>query len=138
MKKARVFLLILVMMTMVMGGCTNGSIVFSGGFDKYTIEINGDDGKYGESFEFGVGKDRMINVSADLSEGTMKLEFAEATVNMTDPDTPEDVIIGQTVLTLNLTGQDVTSVSLPEGDYAMLVTAVGKTKGTVNLEVVKP
>lgn len=79
-----------------------------------------------------------MNVNADLSEGTMKLEFAEATVILGDPDTPEDVIIGDPVMALTLSGQDSTSVTLPEGDYAMLVTAQGKTKGTVKIEVVKP
>ena len=80
----------------------------------------------------------IVNVNADLSEGTMKLEFAEATVILDDPDTPEDVIIGNVITTLNLTGQDSSSFTLPEGDYAMLVTAQGKTKGTVKIEVVKP
>jgi hypothetical protein len=138
MRKAKVFVLIMAFFAMLASGCSGGTIVFSGGFDKYTIEIDAVDGKYGESFEFGVGKDRIVNVNADLSEGTMKLEFAEATVILGDPDTPEDVIIGNVITTLNLTGQDSSSFTLPEGDYAMLVTAEGKTKGTVKIEVVKP
>lgn len=55
MKKAKVFVLIMAFFAMLASGCSGGTIVFSGGFDKYTIEIDAVDGKYGESFEFGVG-----------------------------------------------------------------------------------
>ena len=56
---------------------------------------------------------------------------------MTDPDSPEDVIIGNTVETVTVSGKEEKTVDLPEGSYAMLVTASGTVKGKIEIGFVK-
>jgi hypothetical protein len=92
-------MMVLVLFT---GGCTAGNYVFSGGMGKHKIEVHATDGAYGESYDFAVGRNQKVVLKPDLSEGELQIDFAPATVIMTDPDTPEDVIIGEVLETVKV------------------------------------
>lgn len=121
----------------ILCGCSGARFMFTGTPDHQTIELNASDGDYAESDDFSVGKDRTTVISADLSSGSLQIEFAEAAVIMTDPDSPEDVIIGNTVKTVTVSGKEEKTVDLPEGSYAMRVTASGTVKGKIEIGFVK-
>ena len=135
--KKRTAILLITLMMVLLSGCSGASYVFSGSETRVKITATADDEKYGESSVFSVGKDREIVVSTDLSKGSLKMEFAEAFVFPETEDTPEDVVIGDVVHTITVTSDDSVTFELPQGDYIILVTAVGRTEGKVEVNVNK-
>lgn len=136
MKRMKLFCLLMAVMVLFASGCS-GNYEFSGSSDHHTIKVNASDGAYGESYDFIVSKDRDTVIQADLSSGSLQIEFAHVTIVMTDPDVPEDVIVGQVEKTVTLSGKDQVTISLPEDSYIMQVTANGSTKGTVKIDINK-
>ncbi len=136
MKKIKFIYLVMMVLVLFTGGCTAGNYVFSGGMGKHKIEVHATDGAYGESYDFAVGRNQKVVLKPDLSEGELQIDFAPATVIMTDPDTPEDVIIGEVLETVKVSGKEEVSVVLPEDSYVMEITSIGASKGTVNIEIV--
>lgn len=137
MKKVKHLFMVLAVMVFTLSGCGEAKYVFSGTGTKFKIEVNAGNDDYGESFDFSVGKNRQIVISPELSEGSLTIDFAEVDIFMTDPDTPEDRIVGDVIGSVTITGNEQVTITLPEYEYVMQCTAHGSTKGTVTVEVVK-
>ena len=131
----KITLIVLMVVMMLFTGCGGFKYSFTMVGDNTKIEVNAKDGDYAESSYFSVGRNSQITVEPQLDKGSMKIEFAEATVFMTDSDSSNDVIIGNVVTTVTVKDKEKAVVTLPEGDYVLLVTAIGSTKGTVEIKV---
>lgn len=138
MKRTKMLFSLIILSLLFASGCKGFKYVFTGGLDGYSIEVNASDGDYAESSDFTLLSDRNAVITGNLEEGKLQIEFAEATIIMTDPDTPEDVIVGNVIETVTVGGNEELTVRLPQNDYVMLVTAMGKTKGKIDIKFVKP
>ena len=138
MKRTKMLFSLIILSLLFANGCKGFKYVFTGGLDGYSIEVNASDGDYAESSDFTLLSDRNAVITGNLEEGKLQIEFAEATIIMTDPDTPEDVIVGNVIETVTVGGNEELTVRLPQNDYVMLVTAMGKTKGKIDIKFVKP
>ncbi|MBR4446030.1 MAG: hypothetical protein IKS37_09095 [Solobacterium sp.] len=138
MKRTKMLFSLIILSLLFVSGCKGFKYVFTGGLDDYSIEVNASDGDYAESSDFTLLSDRNAVITGNLEEGKLQIEFAEATIIMTDPDTPEDVIVGNVIETVTVGGNEELTVRLPQNDYVMLVTAMGKTKGKIDIKFVKP
>jgi hypothetical protein len=70
-------------------------------------------------------------VESSLEKGKLKIDFAQATV-IIEHET-ERTIIGDVVASETVGPGDSREFSLPQGDYVMLLTAVGSTSGKVTV-----
>lgn len=132
-----VFLILVMTLAVFSGGCGNAKFVFSGGPNKHTIEVNAPDGAYGESYDFRIGKDRNTVIRADLSGGSLQINFAQVTVFDSDTNHSEDIIVGDVIESVTVSGTDEVTLSLPKDDYIMQVTARGSLSGPIRIEIVR-
>ncbi len=136
MKRTGILFTVMMVMVSLISACSSARFTFSGTGTAVRIEVNAPDGSYAESFDFSVGKNRYLVITPDLSEGELQIEFAEAII-ITDPDSASQVSPGEVKRIVNVSGTEEITLTLPRNDYVMLVTAIGDTKGTVQLEIRK-
>ena len=132
MKKMRIAIPVILIAGLLLAGCAGATFTISSAGNRTTIEANNaEDGSTAESGSFSVGKGKTACVESSLEKGKLKIDFAQATV-IIEHET-ERTIIGDVVASETVGPGDNREFSLPQGDYVMLLTAVGSTSGKVTV-----
>ena len=137
MKKTHIALILALVLCALLAGCDGVTYTFTGAGNKTTIEVNNaEDGAFGESQWFSVGKGRTAVVASSLDKGELKIDFAEVTVYAHE-DGPEDVIVGDVIASVTVGAGDGAEFSLERGEYILQVKAVGTANGKVVVDIRK-
>ena len=80
-----------------------------------------------------VGEGEMVVVTANLTEGSIRVEVLEA--EETDEEDAPD-LSGEAIFTANLESTDSSSAEMNAGEYMVRATCLEKAAGTVTIEVV--
>ena len=80
-----------------------------------------------------VGEGEMVVVTANLTEGSIRVEVLEA--EETDEEEAPD-LSGEVIFTANLESTDSSSAEMNAGEYMVRATCLEKATGTVTIEVV--
>ncbi|MBR3719988.1 MAG: hypothetical protein IKN20_09035 [Firmicutes bacterium] len=80
-----------------------------------------------------VGEGEMVVVTANLTEGSIRVEVLEA--EETDEEEAPD-LSGEAIFTANLESTDSSSAEMNAGEYMVRATCLEKATGTVTIEVV--
>lgn len=133
----RLLIVLMTALVLLLNGCSGFSFEMTRVGDDTTIEAKADDGKYAETDYFTVGKNEEVIISSELNKGKLQIDFAEAFVFISTDSSPNEVTAGEVIKSVTVSGQDSVVVDLPEGDYLMQITAIGRTEGIVKINVAK-
>ena len=134
MKKMKIAIPMILIACLLLVGCAGAAFTISSAGNRTTIEANNaEDGSTAESGSFSVGKGKTACVESSLEKGKLKIDFAQATVYR-EHET-ERTIVGDVVASETVGPGDSREFSLPQGDYVMLLTAVGSTSGKVTVNI---
>ena len=132
MKKMKIAIPVILIVGLLLVGCAGATFSISSAGSNSTIEVNNaEDGSTAESRSFSVGKGKTAYIESSLEKGQLKIDFAQATV-ITEHET-ERTIVGDVVASETVGPGDSREFSLQQGDYVMLLTAVGSTSGKVTV-----
>ena len=132
MKKMKIAIPVILIVGLLLVGCAGATFSISSAGSNSTIEVNNaEDGSTAESHSFSVGKGKTAYIESSLEKGQLKIDFAQATV-ITEHET-ERTIVGDVVASETVGPGDSREFSLQQGDYVMLLTAVGSTSGKVTV-----
>ena len=122
----------MILIACLLVGCAGATFTITSAGNNSTIEVNNaEDGSTAESGSFSVGKGKTACVESSLEKGKLKIDFAQATVYM-EHET-ERTIVGDVVASETVGPGGSRELALPQGDYVMLITAVGSTSGKVTV-----
>lgn len=132
MKKIRIAISMILIAGLLLVGCADAAFTVSSAGNNSTITVNNaEDGSTAESDSFSVGNGQTACVTSSLEKGQLKIDFAQASVIL-EHDTWR-TIVGDVVASKTVGPGDSLEFSLQEGDYVMLLTAVGSTSGEVSV-----
>lgn len=80
-----------------------------------------------------VGEGEMVVVTANLTEGSIRVEVLEAD-EASEEEAPD--LSGEAIFTANLESTDSSSAEMNAGEYMVRATCFEKATGTVTIEVV--
>ena len=80
-----------------------------------------------------VGEGEMVVVTANLTEGSIRVEVLEAE-ETNEEEAPD--LSGEVIFTANLESTDSSSAEMNAGEYMVRATCLEKATGTVTIEVV--
>ena len=80
-----------------------------------------------------VGEGEMVVVTADLTEGSIRVEVMEAE-ETGEEEAPD--LSGEVIFTANLESTDSSSAEMNAGEYMVRATCLEQATGTVTIEVV--
>ena len=131
------FTVCIVLIVALLASCASVSFVVTTAGNKIKVKVEKpDDGAYVETESFSFGKDQVVSVTSDLEEGELQIEFVEATV-FKYADQTEDVILGDTAVSVTVGPDEDTEFDLSKGDYVIRITAVGSPDGKAWIEIEK-
>ncbi len=134
MKKMNIAIPMVLIVGLLLVGCAGATFTISSAGNKSTIEINNaEDSSTAESGSFSVGKGKMAYVESSLEKGQLKIDFAQAIV-FREHDT-ERTIVGDVVTSVTIGPEDSRELPLQQGDYVMILTAIGSTSGKVTVNI---
>ena len=134
MKKMKIVVPMILIVGLLLVGCAGATFTISSAGNKSTIEINNaEDSSTAESGSFSVGKGKMAYVESSLEKGQLKIDFAQAIV-FREHDT-ERTIVGDVVTSVTIGPEDSRELPLQQGDYVMILTAIGSTSGKVTVNI---
>ena len=134
MKKLNLAIPMVLIVGLLLVGCTGATFTITSAGNKSTIEINNaEDSSTAESGSFSVGKGKMAYVESSLEKGQLKIDFAQAII-FREHET-ERTIIGDVVASETIGPGDSRELPLQQGDYVMLLTAIGSTSGKVTVNI---
>jgi len=134
MKKMNIAIPLVLIVGLLLVGCAGATFTISSAGNKSTIEINNaEDSSTAESGSFSVGKGKMAYVESSLEKGQLKIDFAQAIV-FREHDT-ERTIVGDVVTSVTIGPEDSRELPLQQGDYVMILTAIGSTSGKVTVNI---
>ena len=132
MKKMKIAIPMILIACLLLVGCAGAAFTITSIGNKSTIEANNaEDGSTAESGSFSVAEGKTACVESSLEKGKLKIDFAQATVYM-EHET-ERTIVGDVVASETVGPGGSRELSLPQGDYVKLITAVGSTSGKVTV-----
>ena len=134
MKKMKIVVPMILIVGLLLVGCAGATFTISSAGNKSTIEINNaEDSSTAESGSFSVGKGKTAYVESSLEKGQLKIDFAQAVV-FREHDT-ERTIVGDVVTSVTIGPEDSRELPLQQGDYVMILTAIGSTSGKVTINI---
>ena len=134
MKKLNIAIPMVLIVGLLLVGCAGAAFTITSAGNKSTIEVNNaEDSSTAESGSFSVGKGKMAYVESSLEKGQLKIDFAQAIV-FREHET-ERTIIGDVVTSEMIGPGDSRELPLQQGDYVMLLTAIGSTSGKVTVNI---
>ena len=134
MKKLNIAIPMVLIVGLLLVGCAGATFTISSAGNKSTIEINNaEDSSTAESGSFSVGKGKTAYVESSLEKGQLKIDFAQAIV-FREHDT-ERTIVGDVVTSVTIGPEDSRELPLQQGDYVMILTAIGSTSGKVTVNI---
>ena len=119
MKNARIAIPIVLIMVLLLVGCSGASFSITSVGNNSTIEASADDGSTSEAGPFSVGKGKTAYVESSLEKGSLKIDFAEATLHHND-NGPDDYFVGKVVTSVTVGPGDRNEVPLEKGDYVFM------------------
>lgn len=134
MKKMKIVVPMILIVGLLLVGCAGATFTITSAGNKSTIEANNaEDGSTAESGSFSVGKEKTAYVDSSLEKGQLKIDFAQAII-FREHDT-ERTIVGDVVASETIGPGDSRELPLQQGDYVMLLTAIGSTSGKVTINI---
>ena len=134
MKKLNIAIPMVLIVGLLLVGCAGATFTISSAGNRTTIEINNaEDSSTAESGSFSVGKGKTAYVESSLEKGQLKIDFAQAVV-FREHDT-ERTIVGDVAASETIGPGDSRELPLQQGDYVMLLTAIGSTSGKVTVNI---
>ena len=134
MKKMRIAIPMILIVGLLLVGCAGATFTITSAGSRTTIEANNaEDGSTAESGSFSVGKGKTACVESSLEKGKLKIDFAQATV-IIEHET-ERTIVGDVAASETIGPGDSRELPLQQGDYVMLLTAIGSTSGKVTVNI---
>ncbi len=134
MKKMKIVVPMILIVGLLLVGCAGATFTITSAGNKSTIEANNaEDGSTAESGSFSVGKGKTAYVDSSLEKGQLKIDFAQAII-FREHDT-ERTIVGDVVASETIGPGDSRELPLQQGDYVMLLTAIGSTSGKVTINI---
>lgn len=128
----------LLLIVLLFTGCSGANYTMTGSHNKTKIEVTADDGAYGEGFVMDINKNQIISIESELQEGELQIDLNEV-INTADADESSEYEIIGLIKTVNVKPGDKIEFPLDYvGDFMPCLTAIGKTTGTVYINVVKP
>ena len=125
---------LMVLAVMLLAGC--GSYTFTQVGTDITIKADAKDGDSGDTEYFSVGSGCKAIITPDLTSGSLEIEYVDCVVWPGENPSDDDITKLDTAASVTVSGNKISEVSLPAGDYIIRVTAKGQTKGTVKCEIV--
>ena len=134
MKKLNIAIPMVLIVGLLLVGCAGATFTITSAGNKSTIEVNNaEDSSTAESGSFSVGKGKTAYVESSLEKGQLKIDFAQAVV-FREHDT-ERTIVGDVVTSVTIGPEDSRELPLQQGDYVMILTAIGSTSGKVTVNI---
>ncbi|MBQ1505343.1 MAG: hypothetical protein IIZ48_01075 [Erysipelotrichales bacterium] len=124
----------MVLAVMLLAGC--GSYTFTQVGTDITIKADAKDGDSGDTEYFTVGPGCKAVVTPSLTSGSLEIEYVDCVVWPGENPSDDDITKLDTVVSVTVSGNKVSEIPVPAGDYIIRVTAKGQTKGTVKCEIV--
>ena len=137
MKKLSAVLSVVLLLAMLLAACGTSTFTTTSLGEDTKIEVeDADDGATSESLYVSIGKNRIATIESALDKGQLQIDMTEAIV-FENEDESEDVMLGDIYATVTVGPEDKEEIELPEGNYIYQLTAIGKTNGTVTIDVEK-
>jgi len=135
-KIKKVVLLILVLLLIC--GCS-GKFTFETSIkgEKIEIKVNdAQDGESGETLEFEVMKNRVLDITSNLDKGEMKLDFVSVVI-FTNEEGPDDVVVNEVVKSITIASNETVQLELNPDYYIIQFTSTGNSNGSINIDINK-
>ncbi len=122
----------------LLAGCGKASFTITGSPSKSTIKVTAEDGKSCEANAMDLSNNKIVKIESELSSGALQIDLME-TVNMAAADEPDDYMVLELIQSVTVKSGDSLELSLDyNGEIMPVLTAIGKTEGTVTISIVKP
>ena len=95
--------------------------------------VNSDKGDYFMTGTLEADEDDSVTIEAELEKGSIQIEFIGSAGEGSVEEVPD--IGGEATYTAFVSGEDVQTVSLPEGGYMVKGTVTEKATGTVEISL---
>jgi hypothetical protein len=135
MKKTKIAIPMILIIALMLAGCSFGAFtVVSGGKNTTITANNAEDGQTMDAPPIYVGKGKTVKVESSLDKGRLQIDFAEATV-ISYTDEPDEITVWGVTESVTVGAGDSTSLSLPQSDYVLQLKAIGTTNGKVSITI---
>lgn len=137
MKKIKKIILLILVLLLICG--CSGKFTFETSIkgEKIGIKVNdAQDSEAGETLEFEVMKNRVLNITSSLDKGEMKLDFVNVTI-FTNEDGPDDVIVNEVVESITISGNETIELELNPDYYIIQFTSIGNSNGSIDIDINK-
>ena len=134
-RKSIAIVLVLILSMLAFTACTTSEFSLEGSEEKkMTVSAkNAEKDSVAAVGGLVVGEGEMVVVTADLSEGSIRVEILEA-VETDEEEAPD--LSGEAIFMANLESTDSASAEMNAGEYMVRATCLEKATGTVSIEVV--
>ena len=127
--------MVLILSMLAFAACSTSEFSLEGS-DEKKMTVSAKNGEKDSVAAVGglvVGEGEMVVVTADLTEGSIRVEVMEA--EETDEEEAPD-LSGEVIFTANLESTDSSSAEMNAGEYMVRATCLEQATGTVTIEVV--
>ena len=134
-RKSIAIVLILILAMLAFTACTTSEFSLEGNEEKkMTVTAkNAEKDSVAAVGGLVVGEGEMVVVTADLTEGSIRVEILDGT-EVSEEEAPD--LSGEVIFTANLESTDSSSAEMNAGEYMVRATCLEKATGTVTIEVV--
>lgn len=135
MKKIRNALILAVLSVLLLSSCGAVGVDITSSSSNAKIKINDvEDGTYAEISTMSVSSGKTVHIESSLNKGKLKIEFCEA-IKVSAAGDSDEYVAGNIVKTVEIGPGENLDVSLDSGRYVLQLTTVGKTDGTVQINI---
>ena len=135
MKKIRKALIFAVLSVLLLSSCGAVGIDITSSSSNAKIKISDvEDGTYAEISTMSVSGGKTVHIESSLSKGKLKIEFCEA-IKVSAAGDSDEYVAGNIAKTVEIGPGEKLDVLLDSGRYILQLTTVGKTDGTVQINI---
>ena len=134
-RKSIAIVLVLILSMLAFAACSTSEFSLEGS-DEKKMTVSAKNGEKDSVAAVGglvVGEGEMVVVTADLTEGSIRVEVMEAE-ETGEEEAPD--LSGEVIFTANLESTDSSSAEMNAGEYMVRATCLEQATGTVTIEVV--
>ena len=134
-RKSIAIVLVLILSMLAFAACSTSEFSLEGS-DEKKMTVSAKNGEKDSVAAVGglvVGEGEMVVVTADLTEGSIRVEVMEAE-ETGEEEAPD--LSGEVIFTANLESTDSSSAEMNAGEYMVRATCLKQATGTVTIEVV--
>ena len=135
MKMIRNALILAVLSVLLLSSCGAVGVDITSSSSNAKIKISDvEDGTYAEISMMSVSGGKTVHIESSLSKGKLKIEFCEA-IKVSAAGDSDEYVAGNIAKTVEIGPEEKLDVSLDSGRYVLQLTTVGKTDGTVQINI---